>query len=314
MELIVGFDLKNSIVYMRLGLARLKKHDYTGAIADLTEVIKINSQFATAYSLRGEAYLKRRNYPNAINDYEEAIRLDPGLKPQYAHVYSERGTVYLKGGLYDEAIADFLKAKELRQGAVVGFNSPYAHAHYERGMIRHAKQDYDGAIDDYTEAIRLSSESKYIVAYFKRADARKDKGDLDGAITGYTEVIQSNPFDPLFYTGNNDAVDKRKVVASISEYVAAYNNRGKLQYDKGKLNEAIRDFMQPSRFDPKYVPDPTLAQACVQRGNERKDKGDLEGAKSDYEMALSINPNFEEAKKNLEGLRQKKHKRLFGRL
>ena len=51
---------------------------------------------------RGNAYFDQRDYPRAIADYSEAIRLNP----QYANAYSNRGLAYEELGDHARAAAD----------------------------------------------------------------------------------------------------------------------------------------------------------------------------------------------------------------
>jgi len=60
----------------------------------------------------------------AIGEYDEAIRLDP----QYALAYTNRGAAYAYLGEYQEAIADFTRAIEINpEGALAYYNRGFAH-------------------------------------------------------------------------------------------------------------------------------------------------------------------------------------------
>ena len=74
--------------YYNRGMARYKLQDYSGAIADYTEAIRIEPGYAKAYNNRGIAKVKLKNYSGAIADYTEAIRIEPG----YAKAYGNRGS------------------------------------------------------------------------------------------------------------------------------------------------------------------------------------------------------------------------------
>jgi tetratricopeptide (TPR) repeat protein len=53
------------------------KGDYDRAIADSTQALRLDPNFANAYSNRGNAYLRKRDYDRAIADYEAALRINP---------------------------------------------------------------------------------------------------------------------------------------------------------------------------------------------------------------------------------------------
>ena len=57
---------------------------------------------AWAFYGRANAYRNKSDYNNAIADYSEAIRLDP----QYAYAYGNRGLAYSDREEIDRAIAD----------------------------------------------------------------------------------------------------------------------------------------------------------------------------------------------------------------
>jgi Flp pilus assembly protein TadD len=61
------------------------------------------------HSSRGGAYYVKRDYRRAIADFTEVIRLDPSD----ASAYTARGNVYNATGEIDRADADFNQAKRL---------------------------------------------------------------------------------------------------------------------------------------------------------------------------------------------------------
>ena len=67
-------------------------HGLDRAIADYSEVIQIQPDFAGAYNNRGNAYGEKGELDRAIADYSEAIR----LQPDDADAYYNRGIAYEK--------------------------------------------------------------------------------------------------------------------------------------------------------------------------------------------------------------------------
>jgi tetratricopeptide (TPR) repeat protein len=53
------------------------RKEFDKAIADLNEVIRIDSKNVYAYVIRGNTWEQLKQYEKAIADYNEAIRLDP---------------------------------------------------------------------------------------------------------------------------------------------------------------------------------------------------------------------------------------------
>ena len=63
--------------YANSGLAKHKLTDYTGAIADFTKAIEIDSMYADAYAYRGYSKNMMRDSLGAIHDFTMAIAIQP---------------------------------------------------------------------------------------------------------------------------------------------------------------------------------------------------------------------------------------------
>ena len=127
------------------------------AIAEFTEAIRLDPDFALAYSSRGYLYVETGRYDQAIEDLDEAIRLNP--KDAIAHL--NRGRVYSILGHYDEAIRDF--------DETIRLNPQDAKAYSNRGFNYERLGEYEKAIQDCSEAIRL--DPQLAIAYANRAVA-----------------------------------------------------------------------------------------------------------------------------------------------
>ncbi|YAI81523.1 MAG: tetratricopeptide repeat protein [cyanobacterium endosymbiont of Rhopalodia sterrenbergii] len=110
-------DVHNLEEILIRGMEKGIKGDYQGAIADFTQVIRINVYDAEAYYNRGIAYTKINNYSQAIADFNYALRLDNEL----AEVYLERAKVCLVLNNQPGAIRDLQTATELFKNQVNSF-------------------------------------------------------------------------------------------------------------------------------------------------------------------------------------------------
>jgi uncharacterized protein (TIGR02145 family) len=72
----------------------------------------------------------------------------------------------------------------------------------------------------------------------------------------------------------------------------AYSNRGIMYYGKGDYDQAISDFTEAIRLDPKY------ALAYSSRGIAYFDKGDYDKAISDFTETIRLNPRWENVYNN----------------
>ena len=87
--------------------------DLGHAIAEYSEAIRINPNFALAYVNRGVAYRSKGDVNRAIADYSEAIRLDPN----FALAYFNRGISYFTKQEFLPAAADLFQSIKLKDDA-----------------------------------------------------------------------------------------------------------------------------------------------------------------------------------------------------
>ena len=85
------------------------KHDFVGAIADYTEVIKLKPDDAGAFYHRGFARELVGDLDGAMVDYTEAIR----YRPYFDLAFRRRGLLREARGDVDGAAADRQRAQEL---------------------------------------------------------------------------------------------------------------------------------------------------------------------------------------------------------
>jgi len=96
-------------IYTNRGLARASQGDFQGAIADYNKAIRINPNYASGYLRRGIVYGTLKEYEKAISDYEQALRIDPTM----GEAYYNRGNIRRRLQENEAALADFQKAAEL---------------------------------------------------------------------------------------------------------------------------------------------------------------------------------------------------------
>jgi tetratricopeptide (TPR) repeat protein len=196
-------------------IAAFGRKEYDKAIADYTQAIQIDPNFATAYYNRASAYGMKTEYDKAIADYTRAIELNPGI----TGAYNNRGIAYFDKGDYDRAMADFNQQIRI---------APDARTYTNRGITYYKKNDLDRAMADHNHAIRL--DPNLAEAYSNRGLVYEAKSDHDRAIADYTQTIRLNP-----------------------NFAGAYHNRGIAYYEKGDYDRAIADYTQAIRLNPNYA-------------------------------------------------------------
>src|SRR6185437_9425847 len=156
------------------GLGYLKRKDFSRAITDYNEAIRLNPKRSDIYAKGGEAYGEKRNYDRAIADYNVSVRLDPND----VMAYMGRASVYDKKRQYKDAIEDYSRVSRMAPNA--------ASAYFvcdDRIMLGQLQQ----AISDCDDALRL--EPKLPLAHEARGIAYLKSGSLDRAIADFDAAI-----------------------------------------------------------------------------------------------------------------------------
>jgi tetratricopeptide (TPR) repeat protein len=201
--------------YSNRGASHADKGDFTQAIADYSEAIRINPAYADAFNNRGNAYAALGDHARATVDYDEAIRLNPSS----ARAFLNRGFAHQQFRDSTRAIADFSEAIRLDPDNVAALTA--------RGDAYGKLPDYPKALVDYTSALRLTSgASKPVIAELakRRGFILLAQEDFERAILDFRYAITNNPDDALAYHGR----------------AGAYLGRGSWQAAYEDLNQSIR--------------------------------------------------------------------------
>ena len=91
-----------------------------------------------------------------------------------------------------------------------------------------------------------------------------------------------------------------EAIRLTADFSEAYNNRGNARRDKGDIEGALKDYAEAIRLKPDD------ADAYYNRGNARYGKGDLEGALKDYAEAIRLKPDYATAYNNRGAARRDK--------
>jgi tetratricopeptide (TPR) repeat protein len=154
-----------------------KLYQFDKAIADYSEAIRRNPQWASTYAERGLVYAEIRRFDKANADYTAALRIDPKNKATYAL----RGDTARLKGQWDAALRDAAKA--------IILDPKYARAYQVRGRAYEGKKEYTKAIDNFEQTMRLSP--TYLQAYLARADTICETGDFAGGRNGTSPIVEA---------------------------------------------------------------------------------------------------------------------------
>ncbi|HML07251.1 MAG TPA: tetratricopeptide repeat protein [Xanthobacteraceae bacterium] len=143
-------------------------------------------------------------------------------------------------------------------------------AYYERGMKRRGNRQFDQAISDFTAAIAVSPKTW---AYVARGHAYAYKKDFARAFA-----------------------DQEKAIAMEATEVT-YTGRAMDLIEAGAYDRAIADLNEALRINNKYL------YGYLARGDAYLKKREFDKAGADYQAALQIKPDNQEAKNGIKRAR-----------
>jgi len=132
--------------YLNKGYEKINLQDYTGAIADFDNALRIDKKKANAYFVRGNAKISLEDYKGAIADFNTLVKKDSNFTMAYYFL----GLSKLKLKLFSEALIDFNKVLENE-----GRNSDALDG---RAETRYNLNDFKGCIEDSEIALTINPE------------------------------------------------------------------------------------------------------------------------------------------------------------
>ena len=135
---------------MRQGIKLFVNGNFDQAIFEFNKSIRANSDDYYAHYHRAKAFENKDDFINAIADYSEVIRINPPYRLiDYSRYY--RGVLYQKKKLFDKALADYNAIIEDKEASA----ALRAQALNNRGLVYDRQGKFEEAISDYNKAIKL---------------------------------------------------------------------------------------------------------------------------------------------------------------
>jgi len=205
-----GGDAREAGAFNARGVARHRRGDVAGALAEFNRALEHHPGFAEAHNNRGVAPHDLGDFDGAVADLDRALELDPG----YGEAYYNRGNTRRSLGELAEAVADFDRALDLAPGPIA------AAAHYARGLARQASGDLDGSLADFDRVLALHP--GFAEGYNSRGGVRHARGDFLGAIGDYNRELAIDPGLCVAYISRGNARHHRRDPACLADYRAAF--------------------------------------------------------------------------------------------
>ncbi|KER11130.1 MAG: hypothetical protein HY22_00185 [[Candidatus Thermochlorobacteriaceae] bacterium GBChlB] len=257
---VIGLALASSVqaqspqALFEKGEAHLENGEYPAAMLAFTKVLQQDSlKFWRAYLKRGYARQLFQDTSGALNDYSAAIR----IKPDSVDGYFYRALLRRSLREYARAGADL--------SAAIFINPKNPVFYYYRGLCNAALKELDEAVLDFNNALKLDATFADALSYRAACYAELQRDTL--ALTDYTAAIALRP--------------------SAQDYF----QRGKLRRKLRKSLEALIDFDNAVKLDPKF------AEAYFARGMAKMENGMRSQAFGDFVQARAL--GYEPAEKLL---------------
>ncbi len=130
-------------------------------IHGFTRAIRLDGNYALAYSSRGNAYALKSMFDQAIHDFSVALKLNPND----AMTYYNRGKAHAEKGEYHRAIRDYDRALRLKP--------TFAKAWFNKGLACDKAQRPREALTAYRRFVELSAHHK--AEWKEQAKARRSQ-------------------------------------------------------------------------------------------------------------------------------------------
>jgi len=283
----------NPGLYHKRAKYYLANRSFDEGLADMGRVMNLDSTKAEYFLTLSDLYFSVNQSGNAKVALEKAITLDPKntdaiLKLAELYLYvnkSDKSIEYINQALKIDqynAKAYFMKGmnyKDLKDTAkaissmqtAVEQDQQYYNAYMQLGILCAGKRD-PIAVDYYRNALRIQPKS--VEAWYALGKYYQDVQDWNNAIGTYTTLLK--------FDNNKNAMYNLGVINLLE--LKAYNKA--LEYFTGAIN-----------VDPKYV------EAYYGRGVCYQQMKDPKKAAAEFETCLSINAEYEPARRSLSQLK-----------
>ena len=237
--------------------------------------------------------------------------------------HNHAGDIYLKKGNYRAAVIQYKKAINIQPDLINAIGN--------LGISYTQLKRYNDAIRIFKSLLKTDKKNTY-TNYYSLAEVYKRKGDTESAIKCYIKSAETNPY-PVYtyqYLGElylklnnwNLAIESFELALANkltleNSYYGMLKGVEKSSIDEPDILKAVESFIiKPVEFenfdnkifDAMLKKDREIAKTYNFLGYAFHRNNQFKKARENYQIALNIWPNFEEAKKNLKELGDVKQK------
>ena len=268
-----------------------QKEQYADAIRDIERALALDSNQAITYYERGEIYWRKQEVKLAYQSYQKSVEKDP----LFSDGLIKKASIDIVLNNYDQALDLLDEALKIKVTNPI----PY----YFKGRLFKAKGDTALAISSYQTAVEL--DPQYYDAYVELALLVAAQGN-DLADEYYKTAIGIRPksievwYNRAMYLQENGYKNAENYERALSCYdtiahidtnfFGAYYNKGFIYYTYLKeYSKAIASYTQAIKAFPSYYQAFYSRGLCYEKMKERK------MALEDYDKALAIQPDYDDA-------------------
>jgi tetratricopeptide (TPR) repeat protein/capsular polysaccharide biosynthesis protein len=306
------------IILYRQASRYLAQQQFEAAIAACQQVLKLQPNFALAYSTIGLAKQLQGKLNEAEFWYTKAL----DLKPDWVEIHANLGTVYVQQQQWQDALKAYQTALYCQPNqariyqslytVLINLNQPEsAHEAWYQALILEPQcvsaQDYidfgktliekgklDQALELYSKGVEIYPNLP--PSHYWLGEALSRKQLWNEAIAAYNQAISLDPNVNLFYQSLGDAlVQQKKWEEAIANYQKAielspdfswtYHQLGNALFEQKKWQEATVAYYQAIALNPKFF------GSYYKQGEICSKTGKLEAAIDWYRQAIEMNPD-----------------------
>ena len=157
------------------------------ALADMTQVLRLDSNHAYAMSSRGWIFYNQGDSQTALTEFNDAIAADRTM----AYAYRGRAEVNYDLGDYEAAVADYTNAIKNTTD-----KDELAELYNDRGMCHFNESDFQAALQDFGRAVKANPNLAW--AHANRGDALANLEEHQEALGAFQKAIEIDPQEPEF--------------------------------------------------------------------------------------------------------------------
>ncbi len=284
---------RNRQLLFNKALAQTDTHDYDGARATYSELLRFYPNFDNGYLGRARLNLASGDTASAVTDIDKAVQIDDSN----ANAYIMRADIAINSAKdYNNALTDIDKAIQLQPNM--------AGLYINRAFLRYNLNSYNDAMADYDYALTLDPLNK--VALFNRALLLAEVSANDLALEDFNRVLELDPDDSraLFNRaqihkakGNYEAAlsDIGRVAERFPDFPGAIYLRGTINHAMGRLSAAENDYRRANEMARNLHPNDDIRDSTDTGSNADPDSDDIpeELAGKRFQSLLTVDDNAE---------------------